>query len=339
MKQIWTTRVGRPETLVIKEAAEPTAAPGEIKIKVKAAGLNFADIMARLGLYPDAPRFPTVMGYEVSGEVMSAGPQSKFKAGDRVIGLCRFGGQSEVVVLPEIQVLPAPAGLSFAEAAALPVNYLTAYQMLIVMGSLKKADRVLVHSAGGGVGLAVMEIIKIIGAEAIGTASAGKHAFLKSRGYSHLIDYRQCDFEAELLNLTGGQGVQLALDPVGGESWAKSFRCLSPTGRLVVFGFSSAANSKRRSFFKPLQSMLRVPWIRLNPLSLMNENKAVVGVNLGHLWNHTEMTHTWMEKLLHWVDEGKIRPVVAETFRFAEVAQAHHFIQDRKNVGKVILVP
>jgi synaptic vesicle membrane protein VAT-1 len=342
MRQVWTTRVGSPEVLEVRETDDPTPETGQVRIRVHASGINFADVMGRLGLYPDAPKFPAVMGYEVSGiidAVGGVGEGANFRVGEKVIGLCRFGGHSDVVVLPENQVFRMPDNLNFPQAAAIPVNYLTAYQMLFVMGGVKKGDRVLVHSAAGGVGLAAIDLCKIADAQVIGLASKSKHEALRERGVLHTIDYRTEDVVSEVKRITLGRGVQIVLDAVGGDSWEKSFECLGPTGRLVVFGFSSAAASKKRGFLIPLKQMLRVPWLKFSPISLMNSNKGVLGVNLGHLWNETEMLHAWGEQLLLWAKEGKISPTVSRQFKLSEAAEAHHFIQDRKNIGKVILIP
>jgi NADPH:quinone reductase-like Zn-dependent oxidoreductase len=340
MRQVWTTRTGPPEVLEVREAPDPQPGTGEVRIRVHASGINFADIMARLGLYPDAPKLPAVFGYEVAGVVDAVGADVKaLKAGDRVLAGCRFGGFSDVIALPEMQVTPLPARLSFAQGAAIPVNYLTAYQMLFVMGSIKRGERVLVHSAGGGVGFAAIDLCAIAGAEVIGTASASKHAALHARGVKHLIDYTKSDFEEEVKKITNGRGVHIILDPVGGESWAKGLRSLAPTGRLVVFGFSAAATGKKPNPFSMLRNALKVPWLKFNPITLMNENKAVIGVNMGHMSNETEMVQTWMQQLMAWAEEGRINPTVDREFRFDEAAKAHHHIQDRKNLGKVVLVP
>lgn len=247
MRQIWITRVGSPEVLKLSEAPDPNPKPGEVMIRVQSSGVNFADIMARLGLYPDAPKLPAVVGYEVAGDIVAVGDGVKRTIGERVFAVTHFGGYSDMVCVPDAQAWPLPAGMSYEEGAAIPVNYLTAYQMLVQMGSLKSGERVLVHSAGGGVGLAAIDICKIYGAEVFGTASASKHAFLRERGVAHLIDYATQDYEAEVKRLTGEHGVHIALDAMGGEHWKRGYRCLAPSGRLVMFGLSNAVAGKTRS--------------------------------------------------------------------------------------------
>jgi NADPH:quinone reductase-like Zn-dependent oxidoreductase len=294
--------------------------------------------MARLGVYPDAPKPPCVVGYEVAGEVAAIGPSAAgFKAGDRVIALTRFGGYaSHVRVRPE-QVFPLPSGLDPAQGAALPVAYLTAYQLVVAMGRLRAGETVLVHSAAGGVGLSAVNLATIIGARVIGVASAGKHDFLRQRDVHGLIDSRAADLVDRVRQLTDGRGVDLALDARGGKSWRESYDCLAPTGRLAVFGLATAVGGGR------LRGMVRaltgVPWLRFNPLRLMNDNRGVFGVNLGHLWNEHAMIRGWMNQILAWQAEGKITPVLDRSFPFAQAAAAHGHIEGRGNIGKVLLVP
>jgi len=339
VRQVWITRVGPPEVLVLREAPDPAPNPGEVLIRMRASGVNFADIMARLGLYPDAPRLPAVVGYEVAGDIIAVGDGVTRSVGEKVFAITRFGGYSDTVCVPEDQAFPLPEGMSYEEGAAVPVNYLTAYQMLIQMGSLKSGERVLVHSAGGGVGLAAIDLCKIRGAEVFGTASASKHAFLRARGVTHVIDYTTRDYEAEVKRLTGGRGVHIVLDAMGGEHWNKGYRCLAPSGRLVMFGLSSAVAGKTRSLPSLVRTLLKTPFFSFPPLRLMNDNKALIGVNLGHMWGETELLRRWILHLLDWHREGKIHPTVDSRFPLAEAAAAHHYIQDRKNTGKVVLVP
>jgi NADPH:quinone reductase-like Zn-dependent oxidoreductase len=232
-----------------------------------------------------------------------------------------------------------PNGMDAAQGAALPVNYLTAWQLIRVMGSLAPGETMLVHSAGGGVGIAATQIAKKLGAKVIGTASSGKHEQLRKLGVDHCIDYTREDFEARVRELTQGRGVELILDAVGGESFKKSWRALAPTGRLGMFGLSAAATGKQRSWLGFAKAALSMPWLQFTPLALMNENKAAFGVNVGHLWGEIDRITGWMEELLRLYREGAIAPVIGGRFSFSEAPKAHHFIQDRKNFGKVLLVP
>jgi NADPH:quinone reductase-like Zn-dependent oxidoreductase len=340
MRQIWISKSGPPEVLQVKEAPDPHPAAGELRIRVEASGVNFADIMGRLGLYPDLPRIPVVPGYEVAGRVDAAGAGADSSwIGRDVFASTRFGGYADVVCAPQAQVFPRPSDMSAEQGASIPVNYLTAWQLIVVMGGLKAGETVLVHSAGGGVGIAATQVAKHIGATVIGTASAGKHEELRALGVNHLIDYRTEDFEQRARQITGGRGVELILDPVGGDSLKKGYRLLAPTGRLGMFGASSAATGKSRGYLGMAAMLANTPWVQFNPLSLMNANKGVFGVNLGHMWGEFDRMRPWMDQLMGLWESGAIRPKIARVFKFDEAAAAHHFIQDRRNIGKVLLAP
>jgi NADPH:quinone reductase-like Zn-dependent oxidoreductase len=340
MRQIWIPKAGPPEVLELREARDPLPGPGEIRIRVEAAGVNFADVMGRLGLYPDLPKLPCVPGYEVAGRVDAVGDVvGSDWVGRDVVALTRFGGYADVVCVPEARVFARPEGMTAAEGAAFPVNYLTAWQLLHVMGSLHEGETVLVHSAGGGVGLAAIQLAKRAGARVFGTASAGKHERLKALGCDACIDYTRDDFEAAVRELSHGRGVELVLDAVGGRSFAKSYRCLAPTGRLGVFGLSAAAAGKRPSLLRALGPALRTQRLRFAARALMDGNKGVFGVNLGHLWDESDRVGGWMERLLALYADGALRPLVDASVPFARAPEAHHRLQDRKNFGKVLLVP
>ena len=340
MRQVWIPKAGPPEVLEVREAPDPTPATGEMRVRVEATGVNFADIMGRLGIYPDLPKMPVVVGYEVAGRVDAVGDGvERAWVGRDVLAATRFGGYADVVCVPAIQVFERPPGMSARNGAALPVNYLTAYQMVEIMGGLRAGQTVLVHSAGGGVGIAATQLAKRLGATVIGTASRAKHERLRALGVDHLIDYRSEDFERRARELTGGGGVDLVLDAVGGDSFKKSFRTLAPTGRLAMFGISSAATGKQRSLVAFARTALAMPWLQFNPLALIGQNKGVFGVNLLHLWGELARIRSWMDALLGYYRDGAIKPLVAEVFPFDRAAAAHHYIQDRQNVGKVLLVP
>src|SRR5664279_5880271 len=183
MRAVVLTGTGGPEVLKVQERPDPVLAPGEVRIAVRAAGINFADTMARVGLYPDAPKPPCVLGYEVSGEVETVGEGvDGFKLGDRVMAGTRFGGQAELVAVPAAQVLRLPENLSFEQGAAFPVNYGTAYAALILMGGLREGDRVLIHAAAGGVGIAATQVARNADAEVYGPAPPAKH---EAVSYTH----------------------------------------------------------------------------------------------------------------------------------------------------------
>jgi len=334
MRAVWIPRPGPPEVLEVREGADPVAKADQVRVRVRASGVNFADVSARLGVYPDAPPPPCVVGYEVSGVVDQVGANVQgLKDGDRILALTRFGGYADTIAIPADQVFGMPAAMSFEEAAAIPVNYLTAILMLRNFGNVREGDKVLVHAAAGGVGMAAIQLCRIAGAEVIGTASAAKHATLRDAGVAHAIDYRTQDFEQEVKRITGGRGVDIVLDATG--AFGKSYRALAPLGRLVCFGLSGAATGLAPSRLAALGRILTLPWF--HPIKLMNDNKAVIGVNLGHLWDRIELLRGEMLSLLADYEGGRIAPVVGKTFPLVDAAAAHRFIQERQNIGKVLL--
>lgn len=336
MRQVVITRHGGPEVLVVREAPDPSPGDGQIRIRVRAAGVNFADILARLGVYPDAPKPPVVVGYEVSGYVDAVGHGvTRFAGGDHVLAMTRFGGYADSVVVPAGLAHPVPPGLSDAEAAAIPVNYLTALVALYKMANLAPGETVVVHGAGGGVGIAATQLSRLRRATIIGTASAHKHNALRAFGVDHPLDSRHANIEAEVKRITGGRGADVILDPNGGASFAASYRMLAPLGRLVMFGIANMASGPRRSLWRVLTTMWRTP--RFHAFSLINRNRGVFGLNLAHLWGEKRQFEQAMELLLAEFRAERLRPVVARTFPLERAADAHRFIQSRANIGKVVL--
>jgi NADPH:quinone reductase-like Zn-dependent oxidoreductase len=343
VKALVQTGNGGFDVLQVQERPDPPVGPGEVRIAVRAAGINFADTMARLGLYPDAPKPPCVMGYEVAGTVESVGDGvSDFAVGDRVMAGTRFGGQAELVTAPEVQVLPMPERLSFEQGAAFPVNYGTAYAALIVMGSLREGNRLLVHAAAGGVGIAATQIAKNVGAEIFGTASPSKHDAIRAQGVKHAIDYRNQDFEKETMRLSGGEGVDLIIDALGPTSFRKDYRLLRPGGRMVMYGLSEIAGESGRNIPAALKGLAKMPLATIpwwKSLALMNENKGVFGLNMLKWWEREGSLDRVTEPLMADLEEGRLEPVVAEAFPFERAGDAHKFIAERRNVGKVVLFP
>ena len=344
MKAVVLTGTGGPEVLKVEERPDPEVAPGEVRIAVKAAGINFADTLARVGLYPDAPKTPCVLGYEVAGEVESVGEGvTQARVGERVMAGTRFGGHAELVVVPEEQVLSLPERLSFEQGAAFPVNYGTAYAGLVMMGSLRQGDRVLVHAAGGGVGISATQLSRNAGASRIfGTSSPGKHEAIIGQGVTDPIDYRSADFEQVVMEATGGEGVDLIFDAQGPTSFRKDYRLLRPGGRLVMYGISENSKQGKRSIPATLRSLARMPtatWPWWKSLMIMNENKGVFGLNMLKWWEREGNLDRVTEPLLDDLESGRLEPVVAEAFPFEKAPDAHRFIAERRNVGKVVLFP
>ena len=342
MRAVVITKHGAPETLQVEERPDPPVGAGEVRIAVRAAGINFADLMARSGVYPDAPPPPCVVGYEVAGEVESVGDGvTEHAVGDRVIAGTRFGGYAELVSVAADQAIPLPASLSFEQGAAFPVNYGTAYAALVIMGGLREGDRVLIHAAAGGVGIAATQIAKGIGAEVFGTASPSKHDAIREQGVDHAIDYRSQDFATEAMRITGGTGLDVIIDAVGPSSFRKDYRILRPGGRMIMYGLSEVQTGEKRDIPAVLRGLAKMPlatmpWWR--SLQMMNENKGVFGLNMLKWWDDEGLDRV-LEPLSEGLEGGAYVPVVAEAFPFDRAPDAHRFIAERKNVGKVVLVP
>jgi NADPH:quinone reductase-like Zn-dependent oxidoreductase len=344
MRAVVLTGHGGPEVLQVQERPDPAVGPGEVRIDVKAAGINFADTMARVGLYPEAPKPPCVLGYEVAGEVESVGTGvDTVKLGDRVMAGTRFGGQASMVSVPEGQVIPLDDSFSYEQGAAFPVNYSTAYVALVIMGGLREGERALIHAAAGGVGISATQIARSRGAEIFGTASASKHEAISAQGVDHPIDYRTADFEQEVRRITGGEGVDLIMDATGPTNFRKDYRLLREGGRLIMYGASELATQQGRSIPTLARNLMRMPMATMpwwKSLSILSENKGVFGLNM-LAWQDREGLDRVIEPLSKEVEEGtiKIDPVVAEAFPFDRAGDAHRFIAERRNIGKVVLVP
>jgi NADPH:quinone reductase-like Zn-dependent oxidoreductase len=337
MRQIWITRAGAPEVLAVKEAPDPEAGAGQVRVRVRASGINFADLMARVGLYPDAPKLPCVVGYEVSGTVDQIGAGvTGLAVGDRVLAMCQFGGYSDVVVVPVAQIFKMPAQMSFEQGAAFPVVYVTAYNMMLFNGNLRPGSTVLIHSAAGGVGQAAIQIARTRGCQILGVAAASKHEFLRAQGCQHPIDGAG-DYAAQARAIVGDRGVDLILDSVGGRSWTQGYELLSPCGRLVAFGLSSAAAGNKRNLLHAVRQLMSVK--KWSPMKLMNDNRTISGTNMAHLFSRPDLIAPQLAGLMEMYGKGELNPHVDRTFPFIEAAAAHQYIHDRKSKGKVLLVP
>jgi NADPH:quinone reductase-like Zn-dependent oxidoreductase len=332
MRAIVITKHGGPGVLKVEEQPDPSLGAGEVRIQVAAAGINFADVMARMGLYPDAPKTPCVVGYEVAGTILELGDGvSGLTPGQRVVAGTLFGGYASQVVVPASDIVALPDQLSFEQGAAIPVNYGTAWAGLLGYGSLQRGDRVLVHSAGGGVGIAATQIAKRAGAEVYGTASPGKHARCEELGLDRAIDYTRSGWERDLPRF------DVILDAVGGKSFRTSYDLLRPGGRLVAFGASALVTGQRRNVLSALRTVVRMP--RFNMIKQMSESKAVIGLNMLSLWKDRGTLQPWIAPLREMLDDGTIKPVVAGDFSFEDAGAAQTMITERRNVGKVVLTP
>jgi NADPH:quinone reductase-like Zn-dependent oxidoreductase len=336
MRAVVITKHGGPGVLQVQEKADPTAGPGQVRIAVAAAGVNFADVMARMGLYADAPDTPCVVGYEVAGTILELGEgvaesHPALSPGQRVFASTKFGGYASQVVAAATDVVELPENLTFEQGAAIPVNYGTAWAALIDYGSLQPGGRVLVHSAGGGVGIAATQIAKHAGAEVYGTASPGKHARILELGVDHALDYTKAGWE------TGLPKFDVILDAVGGKSFRTSYNLLRPGGRLVAFGASSVVSGERKNVVTALRAVVRMP--RFNMIKQMSESKAVIGLNMLSLWKDRGTLEPWIGPMRELLANGTVKPVVSGAFSFEETGAAQTTIVERRNVGKVVLTP
>jgi NADPH:quinone reductase-like Zn-dependent oxidoreductase len=336
MQAVVITKHGGPGVLQVQERPDPALVPGGVRIEVAAAGVNFADVMARMGLYPDAPKTPCVVGYEVAGTILELGEgvaesHPGLEPGQRVLAGTLFGGYASQVVAPAGDLAPLPDRLTFEQGAAIPVNYATAWAGLIGYGNLQRGERVLVHSAGGGVGIAATQIAKRMAAEVYGTASPGKHARITELGVDHALDYTAPGWERGLPEF------DVILDAVGGRSFRRSYSLLRPGGRLVMFGASAVVSGERRNLVTALGAVARMP--RFNVIKQMSESKAVIGLNMLTLWKDRQTLQPWIEPLREMLDDGTFAPVLAGEFGFQDAGDAQTMIVERRNVGKVVLVP
>lgn len=338
MKVVQISKAGNSSVLKELSIPDPIVNENEVKIAVKASGINFADIVARQGLYQDAPPIPCVVGYEVSGIISEIGKNvDQNLLGKEVIAMTRFGGYSDTVVVPINQVFIKPSKFSFEEAAAIPVNYITAWCLMVIMGSIKKGETILIQNAGGGVGLAAIDIAKHLDIKTIGTASVGKHQRLKERGLDVTIDYRQNNWDQEVMKATNNLGVDLVIDPLGPASWKKSYPLLRHCGRIGMFGASEMSSSSKFNKLGMIKTALKMPFY--HPIPLLDKNRGVFGVNMGHLWHETERMREWFTPILEGCESGWVKPHVDKVFKFSEASKAHDYLEERKNFGKVILIP
>jgi NADPH:quinone reductase-like Zn-dependent oxidoreductase len=333
MRAVEIPRYGPPSVLHVIERADPSPAPGEVMVDVAACGVNFADTMARVGLYADAPKPPMVVGYEVAGTISAVGDGvDASRVGERVMAGTMFGGYASRVAVPAADAVPLADRLSFEQGAAIPVNYATAWAGLIGYGSLRPGEKVLIQAAAGGVGIAATQIAKRFGAEVWGTASPGKHDAIRANGVDHAVDYRSEGWWKGLPQF------DLIMDAIGGRQFRRSYAMLRAGGRLVAFGASSVHRGEKRNYAKVLPEAL--PMLRgFNLIEQMESSKAIVGLNMLTLWRDRGTLQPWTEPLSELIEDGTVQPVVSDAVPFDSAADAHRIIGERRNVGKVVLIP
>jgi NADPH:quinone reductase-like Zn-dependent oxidoreductase len=333
MRAVEIPKYGPPEVLRVVERPDPVAAAGQVVIDVAAAGVNFADTMARVGLYADAPKPPMVVGYEVAGTIAAVGEGvDPARAGERVMAGTQFGGYASRVAVPVGDVVPLADWLSFEQGAAIPVNYATAWAGLVRYGSLEAGEKVLIQAAAGGVGIAATQIAKRVGAEVWGTASPSKHDAIVRNGVDHAVDYRADGW------WEGLPPFDLILDAIGGRQFRRSYKMLRAGGRLVAFGASSVMQGEKRNLLKAAPQAL--PMLRgFNLIEQMEASKAVIGLNMLTLWKDRGTLEPWVTPLAELIEDGTVQPVVSDAVPFDNAAEAHRIIGERRNIGKVVLTP
>ena len=334
-RSVFITRHGGPDVLELRPTSISDPKEEEVLVEIKYSGINFADIMSRMGLYTTRLKPPYRLGMEIAGVVSKSGSEkNRSLVGRAVVGFCRSGGYSSHVNVPAEQLFVIDdKWLNIA--AAIPVNYLTAYFMMIHQGSLRKDETILIHGIGGGVGIAALQIANKIGAKIIGTASAGKHSKIRELGIENLIDYQSEDFSERVMEITQGKGVDLVMDSLGGKELAKSYACLSEFGRVGAYGFSTAVTGPKRSYLKILPKFLKMP--SFSPRDMMMKNKGAFGFHLGMIRERKDLVAEYGNVLFDWLEDGTIDPVIDSVFKLEQASDAHQYIGDRKNFGKVFL--
>ena len=335
MKKVIYPKVGGVDSIEILDVEEPQASEGEVVVRIHRAGINFADLMMRQGLYGSNPDFPFTPGYEASGVIISLGKGVKgLELGDRVLAMTGFGGYSEKVSIPSSRVFKLPDSVTFDQAAAIPVTYGTAYHMLFHLGRISPGDSVLIHHAAGGVGTAVAQLCKVAGASiVIGTASAPKKEFVESIGVK-FVDRETEDFVKICKDMTGGKGVHHAIDPVGGKNLMRSYKATRRGGKVYFFGASSAVKGDKRSIISAFRMWLNTP--KFNPIKMMSSNKAIFGVHMGLLDDNT-IFEGHLSALSKMLEDNEIDPIIDSIWRFERVSEAQMHMHDRKNRGKILL--
>ncbi len=338
-RAILIERLGPPEALVERELALRDPGAGEVHVEVEAAGVNFADLLMRAGLYGTVPPRPYSPGFEVAGRVVRVGREvGDWREGERVVALLRHGGYARDIIVPRAQLFRCPDALGSIDAAAIPVVFLTAWVCLFEAAHARPGETVLILGAGGGVGTAAVQLAVRRGLRVVGTAGdERKRTFVKGElGAEACFDSRG-DWEADVRRLVGPRAIDLALDPVGGRATAACRRLLAPLGRLVFYGLSDAMPKRKRSWPQAARAWLRTP--RFHPLRLIEPNIGVFGVHLLHLGVKEPLLGPALEEIYQSVVRGELRPVVDRVFPLdrSGAVEAHHYLHARRNLGKVVL--
>lgn len=335
MKAVQIVKTGPPESLKIVDIPAPEPGENELLIKVHVTGVNFADILCRQGLYPEAPPRPFVPGYEVAGTVEAKHDSVQgFKTSDRVIGLSNFGGYAEFAVCNANFVRPLNSSISFEEGAAVPVNWLTAYHCLYGTGLLEKDFKVLVHSAAGGVGIAALQLLKSAGCFIIGVAGTKeKKDFLKQFGVNLAINYRDEDFAGRVVKETGKRSLDIILDATGGKNFKKEWKLLRANGRIVSFGAASFSGKNKLAIFFKLTTQFKT-----NILRLMGNSHGVYGVNIRKIVEESPgLAGRSFDEVMKFIESHGIKPVIDSSYSLEKAGEAHKRLESGKSIGKIVL--
>lgn len=338
MRSIQISGYGDTDRLVIKESPDPSPGPGQVAIDVRAFGVNFADVMARVGLYAQAPPPPFVPGFEIAGVVAEVGAGvTLVQPGDQVVSLCEFGGYATRVIVPELSACPIPLGLSLEQAAGLTVTGVTAHHALMVQGGLLSGENVLIQAAAGGVGLVAVQLAKNAGARVIAACGGPKKAaFLHDFGVSDVIDYLGEDLPSRVRALVGQGGLDVILDSVGGQFVSTGMRLLGPNGRFVAIGAAAFAPSRRRNPWQLIREYIRTP--RLHPLNLIGQSKSFIGVQMLVIGRRKpEILRRSMEHVLAEAAAGRLDPVIRTVLPVTQIGEAHRLLQGRHTIGKIVM--
>ena len=334
-KRVVITKAGGVKAVTTQPMNVPEPGPGEVRVKVAYAGINFADLLMRLGFYQPRPAYPFTPGYEASGVVDAIGEGAEgFFLGQRVVAAMRNGGQASYIISSTDRVIPLPEGINLRAAAATPVSYMTAHHMLHHLGHLKPTDSVLVHGGAGGVGTAALQLCAWAGVDKVwATSSKAKHHIIERYG-GRPIDRHNEDFQTIVLKETDGLGVDHILDPIGGDHLKASLSTLAEGGRLYTYGLSSAAPTSKRSLLKAMFALRKTP--KFDPLRLMTRNRGVFGVHMG-TWENEAVMHQQLGRIVEGIQSGHLEPIIDAVFDAEDVQSAHQHLHDAKNIGKVLL--
>jgi NADPH:quinone reductase-like Zn-dependent oxidoreductase len=339
MRRVVFPRYGSPDVLRIESVPVPTPRPHEVVVDVAFAGVNYADVLARRGFYKWAPPPPTCVGFEIAGTISAVGREvTELRAGDRVMGVTRFGGYTDAIAIEAARAWKIPDPMPLDVAAAIPAVYVTAWHAIVEVARARRGESILIQAVAGGVGTAALQIAKHLGLVTFGTASRPeKLAKAKALGLDHAIDYAKSDFETEVMRLTGGRGVDFVLDSLGGAGLRKGYRCLARHGHLVTIGAAEVAPSGR----DPL-ALLRagVELARgglFHPFQLIEDNRGIAGVQVLLLWDELDYLRAAAAALLALWEQGAIAPVIDSIVPLERAADAHRRLESRATTGKLLL--